>query len=103
MRGTIKDAYPLPNIKMCLDCLSSAKMFSTINLQNAYLQLEVAHEDRHKTIFILYVVLPSMRNMLSTFQRCKELGFCGVQWNILLVYLDDIIMASNFDDHLERL
>ena len=30
---TIKDAYPLPRIDMCLGCLSSAKIFSTIDLQ----------------------------------------------------------------------
>ena len=49
---TIKDAYPLPRIDMCLDCLSSAKIFSTIDLQSAYMQLEVDEEDRHKTAFI---------------------------------------------------
>ena len=49
---TIKDAYPLPRIDMCLDCLASTKIFSTIDLQSAYMQLEVAEEDRHKTAFI---------------------------------------------------
>ena len=49
---TIKDAYPLPRIDMCLDCLSSAKIFSTIDLQSAYMQLEVDEEDRHNTAFI---------------------------------------------------
>lgn len=33
-----------------------------------------------------------------------EMVFRGLQWNILLVYLDDIIvMASNFEEHIERL
>ena len=33
-----------------------------------------------------------------------EMVFRGLQWNILLVYLDDIIvMSSNFDEHIERL
>jgi len=36
---TVKDAYPLPRIDMCLDCLSNAKIFSTIDLQSAYMQL----------------------------------------------------------------
>ena len=38
---TIKDAYPLPCIDMCLDCFSSAKIYSTIDLQSAYMQLEL--------------------------------------------------------------
>ena len=41
-KSTFKDAYPLPRIEMCLDCLSSAKIFSTIDLQSAYMQLELA-------------------------------------------------------------
>ena len=108
---TIKDAYPLPRIDMCLDCLSSARIFSTIDLQSAYMQLEVAEEDQHKTAFITkyglfeYFVMPfGLCNAPSTFQRCMELVFRGLQWNILLVYLDDIIvMACSFDEHLDRL
>ena len=102
---TIKDAYPLPRIDMCLDCFASAKIFSTIDLQSAYMQLEVAEEDRHKTAFITkyglfeYLVMP-----FGLCNRCIELVLRGLQWNILLVYLDDIIvMATNFDEHLERL
>ena len=108
---TIKDAYPLPRIGMCLDCLASTKIFSTIDLQSAYMQLEVAEEDRHKTAFIAkyglfeYLVMPfGLCNAPSTFQRCVGLIFRGIQWKYLLVYLDDIIvMASNFDEHLDRL
>ena len=110
-RRIIKDAYPLPRIDMCLDCLASAKVFSTIDLQSAYMQLEVAEEDRHKTAFITkyglfeYLVMPfGLCNAPSTFQRCVELIFRGIQWKYLLVYLDDIIViASNFDEHLDRL
>ena len=108
---TVKDAYPLPRIDMCLDCLASSKIYSTIDLQSAYMQLELAEEDRHKTAFITkhglyeYSVMPfGLCNAPSTFQRCMELIMRGLQWNILLVYLDDIIViASNFDEHIERL
>ena len=73
--------------------------------------LEVAEEDRHKTAFITkyglfeYLVMPfGLCNAPSTFQRCVELIFRGIQRKYLLVYLDDIIvMASNFDEHLDRL
>ena len=110
-KRTITDANPLPRIDVCLDCLSSAKIFSTIDLQSAYMQLEVADDDRHKTAFITkyglfeYLVMAfGLCNAPSTFQRCMEMVFRGLQWNILLVYLDDIIvMASNFEEHIERL
>lgn len=48
---TVKDAYPLPRKDICLDCLSNSKIFSTIDLQSAYMQLEL-EEDREKTAFI---------------------------------------------------
>jgi len=108
---TVKDAYPLPRIDMCIDCLSSAKIYSTIDLQSAYMQLELVEEDRHKTAFMTkyglfeYLVLPfGVCNGPSTFQRCIELIFRGLQWEILLVYLDDIIViARDIDEQLERL
>ncbi|VDI05008.1 Hypothetical predicted protein [Mytilus galloprovincialis] len=33
---TIKNAYPLPRIDMCLDCLASASLFSCRDLQSGY-------------------------------------------------------------------
>ena len=46
---TVKDAYPFPKISMCLDCLSNASVFSVMDLQSGYWQLQTAPEDRHKT------------------------------------------------------
>ena len=79
---TIKDAYPLPRIDMVLDCLSSARLFSTVDLQSGYWQLEMHPKDRHKTAFITkyglfeYSKLPfGLCNAPGTFQRCMELIF----------------------------
>ena len=33
---TVKDAYPLPRIDMCLDAISQAKWFSTFDLRSSY-------------------------------------------------------------------
>ena len=108
---TIKDAYPLPKISMCLDCLAEASVFSVMDLQSGYWQLKVAPEDRHKTAFITkyglfeYTKMPfGLCNAPSTFQICMELIFRGMQWKTLLIYLDDIILySSNLDDHFEKL
>ena len=109
--STIKDAYPLPKISICLDCLAEASVFSVMDLQSGYWQLKVAPEDRHKTAFITkyglfeYTKMPfGLCNAPSTFQRCMELIFRGMQWKTLLIYLDDIILySSNLDDHFEKL
>ena len=108
---TVKDAYPLPKISMCLDCLASAKMFSTVDLQVGYWQLEVEEEDKPKTAFISkyglfeYNTLPfGLCNAPSTFQRCMEMILKGLQWITILIYLDDvIIMSTTFNEHIARL
>lgn len=38
---TVKDAYPLPRIDDCLDSLGCARVFSTLDLQSGYWQIEV--------------------------------------------------------------
>jgi len=108
---TIKDAYPIPRIDMCLDCLASASIFSCLDLQSGYWQLLVDERDRPKTAFITkyglyeYNKMPfGLCNAPSTFQRCMELIFRGLQWQTLLIYLDDIIIfSSDLDEHLLRL
>ena len=99
---TVKDAYPLPRIDMCLDCLSSASIFSVMDLQCGYRQLEIAESDRDTTAFITkyglyeYVKMPfGLCNAPSTFQRCVELILRGIQWKTLLIYIDEIVIYSS--------
>ena len=79
---TVKDAYPLPRIDMCLDGLGGAQYFSTLDLQSGYWQLELDESARPKTAFITkyglfeYTKLPfGLSCALMTFQRCMELIF----------------------------
>ena len=108
---TVKDAYPLPRIDSCLDQLSSAKLFSTLDLQSGYWQLELEEESKPITAFISkyglyeYNTLPfGLCGAPSTFQRAMELIGRGLQWEAILIYLDDIIvLGANFDEQLSRL
>ena len=96
---------------MCLDFLANASVFSVMDLQSGYCQLQTAPDDRHKTDFITkyglfeYTEMPfGLCNAPSTFQRCMELIFRGMQWKTLLIYLDDIILySSNLDDHFDKI
>ena len=47
----VKDVYPLPRIDESLDALGGAAIFSTMDLQSAYYQVEIAEEDKAKTAF----------------------------------------------------
>ena len=111
--STIKCAHPLPRIDMCIDCLHSASLFSCIDLQSGYWQLQLDETDIPKTAFITqfglfeYTKMPfGLCNAPSTFQRCMELIFRELQWQTILIYLDDIIIfSSDIDEqfnHLEK-
>ena len=108
---TIKDAYPLPRIDMCFDCLGDMSYFSTLDLQSGYWQVQVEESDIHKTAFITKyglfecIKMPfGLCSAPSTFQRCMELVFRGLQWRTLLIYLDDIIiLGRTMEENLERL
>ena len=108
---TRKDAYPLPRIDESLDALGGAQFFSAIDLASAYNQVEVHPDDRHKTAFTTpmglfeYNRMPfGLCNAPALFQRIMQTIFREDLLQILLVYLDDIIVySSSIADHLKRL
>lgn len=81
---TVKDVYPLPRIDMYLDCLTSTKLFSTVDLQRSCMQLELAEEEQHKK--------NSFHHQVWVIWICQDANQ-GLQWKILLVYLDDIVVV----------
>lgn len=108
---TIKDAYPIPRIADDLDALSGAKWFTSFDLNMAYHQIPIRESDKAKTAFgtprgglYQYNVMPfGLCNAPSTFQRVIEQALRGLQWQITVLYLDDIIVYSRtFTDHLKN-
>ena len=72
---TIKDAQSLPRIEDSLDCLDGAAIFTSLDLQLAYWQVELTQPSRPLTAFtvgllVFYecVEMPfSLTNALATF------------------------------------
>ena len=108
---TVKDPYPLPRVDDTLDALGGARYFSTLDLCSGYHQLPMNDADREKTAFSTpdghyhFNVMPfGVCNGPSSFQRLMGAVLRGLQWQICLVYLDDIIVfARTFTEHLCRL
>ena len=108
---SVKDSYPLPRIDDSLDALAGAKCFSTLDLASGYWQVGMTEEAKQKSAFVTpgglfqFKCMPfGLCNAPSTFERLMEQVLAGLQWQICLVYLDDVIVYSrDFTEHVERL
>ena len=108
---TKKDAFPLPRTRDCLDAVAGATLYSTLDITSAYNQVPVKEQDIPKTAFVTrcglyeYTTMPfGLSNSPATFQRVMELALSGLQWQICLIYLDDVIVfGKDFDEHICRL
>ena len=94
-----------------LDSLSEASRFSTLDLHSGYWQVGVDPKDRPKTAFIIrkglfhFRVLPfGLCNAPATFERLMETVLAGLQWDICLKYINDIIVyGKTFEEALKNL
>lgn len=108
---TVRDVFPLPRIEESLDAVGNAKWFSTLDLASGFNQVAMDPADRHKTAFITpfglyeYNRMPfGLTNAPATFSRLMQRCLNELIFQILLVYLDDIIVYSGtFKEHLDRL
>ena len=108
---TRKDAYPLPRTDECLDALSGSCLFSTFDLRSGFHQLAMRPKDMDKTAFITRRGMYRFRTMpfglagaVASFQRLMDLLLAGLNLNICLAYLDDIILYSQTpEEHIIRL
>ena len=108
---TIKDSYPLPWIDETLDSLAGARCFSTLDLASGYWQVGLSEDAKQKSAFVTdqglfqFKVLPfGLCNAPGTFERLMERVLQGLRWQILLIYLDDVIIFSRtVKEHIERL
>ncbi|KAL1278989.1 hypothetical protein QQF64_025662 [Cirrhinus molitorella] len=108
---TRRDAFPLPRTDESFDALRGAKFFFTVDLASGYHQIAVSDGDRAKTAFTTpfglfeYWRMPFVVcNGPSTVQRLMQAVMSDLIFQVLIVYLDDILLFSRtFEEHLERL
>ena len=108
---TLRDSFPLPQIADSLDAFAGAAYFSTLDLTQGFWQIELDEESKPKTAFTTpqglyeFRVMPfGLCNSPATFQRAMQCCLEGLNWEIALCFLDDIIVFSRtFEEHIERL
>ena len=108
-KAVVTDGYPLPRIDDVLDRLSGSRVFSRLDLTDAYHQLELHPDSRELTTFVSHKGLFRFRRVnfgLASagpcFQRVMESmlrGIPGVE-----IYLDDVLVhARSQGEHDDRL
>lgn len=108
---TIPDKFPLPNISDLLDKLGRCQYFSSIDLTSSFHQIELDEPSIPKTAFSTennhyeFLRMPyGLRNAPPTFQRLINCVLRGLQNEICLIYLDDILIYSvSLQEHCDRL
>jgi len=108
---TIRPAFPMPNIDDMLNTLNGAQYFSTIDLGNAYYQVELEEESKEKTAFSTKSGQYCFKRMPfgiaaapATFQELMVKVLGNLNWKEAVVYLDDILIFSRTkEDHIHRI
>ena len=98
---TIKNRYPLPLISSAFELLKGAKIFSKLDLRNAYHLVRIREGDEWKTAFNTpcghyeYLVMPfGLTNAPAVFQALVNDVLRDMLNLYVFVYLDDILIFS---------
>ena len=109
---TIKDVQSLPRIEDSLNCLDGATIFTSLDLQSGYWQVEMTEASKPLTAFTVgplgfyeCVQMPfGLTNAPATFQCLMETCLGEIHLKCCIIYLDDIIVFSKTpEEHIERL
>ena len=112
-RFTLLDAYPLPRIDDVVQSIAEYRVFSVIDLSNAYYQIEICDSDRPFTAFQAGANLYQFKripmgvtNGVSAFQRFMNDFIHTNNLEATFSYLDDITVCgkdqSDHDSNLKR-
>uniref|UniRef100_A0A3P9IIZ6 Gypsy retrotransposon integrase-like protein 1 n=1 Tax=Oryzias latipes TaxID=8090 RepID=A0A3P9IIZ6_ORYLA len=107
---TVRNTYPLPLLHTAFDLLSGARMFSRLDLRNAYHLVRVREGDEWKTAFntpsghFEYLVMPfGLTNAPAVFQSLINDVLKDMLNKFVFVYLDDILFFSpDLDSHVQH-
>ncbi len=98
---TVKNRYPLPLMSLALEILQGAKIFTKLDLRNAYHLVRIKEGDEWKTAFntpvghFEYRVLPfSLVNAPAVFQALVNDVLRDMINVFVFVYLDDFLIFS---------
>ncbi|KAM9910194.1 hypothetical protein OXX69_004715, partial [Metschnikowia pulcherrima] len=106
---TVKDCYPIPHTADLLGAMAGKKWFSSLDLMQGYYQIAMDPASVEKTAFTTkyglyqFKVMPfGLTNAPATFQRMMNDIFREYLDDFVVVYLDDILIASASREEHEK-
>jgi hypothetical protein len=108
---TIPDYERTPTLQELLQRFEGAKYISSLDLNSAFLQVELHEDSRKYTAFLYdsvvyrYKRVPyGFKNSLPAFMRALRLSLGEGNESFVLAYVDDILVYSRtFEEHLHHL
>ena len=105
-KKVIRDHFPLPVIDVQLDKLVGARIFSTIDLRNAFHHVDIEEGSQKYTSFVTltgqyeFMKVPfGFCNSPAVFQRYITFIFKDlIREGSVLVYLDDVVIIARDED-----
>ncbi|KAI4473341.1 hypothetical protein M0802_016173 [Mischocyttarus mexicanus] len=108
----IRDRFPMPLIEDCLDALTQAVVFSTIDLENGFFHVKIEEDSRKFTSFVTpdgqfeFLRTPfGLCNSPASFLRFIDEVFGDlVRKKIVLTYMDNLIIPGiDYEDACRKL
>lgn len=91
----------MPQVDESLSSLKESCIFSALDVSSGCWQIKIDDHHKDKTIFTFHHVLYrflwmcfGLKNARSTFQRMMRIKPSKVNWQLALIYLDDIFIIS---------
>lgn len=93
--------YPIQCLDECFYSLGKSNVFSSLDTNSGYRNLEIDDKKNDKIVFTsrhglyqLIVMLFGLKNAAGTFQRAVDVIRAPVQWQKSVVYLEDVVAFS---------
>lgn len=105
---TKRDVYPLPRLDDCLDFMANKVYFTLLDFASGYWQIPMAARAKEITAFRTTdghwqcKKMPfGLTNSGASFQRMVDAVFSGLKNEELMVFIDDVCVASpSWDEHM---
>lgn len=98
---TVKDRSPLPRVEDQLDRLAGKCFYTTLDMAQGYHQVPMHDGSVHKTAFVTpdghyeYLRVPfGLANAPAVFQKVVNKMLRGIQSDLVLAYIDDLLLPS---------